>query len=114
MANIVIGSQVAYSAVNYMDSVSFCGKTCHTVMEPEFTAYQSSPHSRVECVKCHIGPGAGWFVQEQALRRQAVAGRHVQDLSAAHPDSGAQSASGARHLRKPATGRKSMARTGSG
>ena len=48
-----------------MDSVSFCGKTCHTVMEPEFTAYQSSPHSRVECVKCHIGPGASWFVQSK-------------------------------------------------
>src|ERR1019366_4054494 len=30
--NVVIGSQLAYSAVNYMDSVSFCGKTCHTVM----------------------------------------------------------------------------------
>ena len=65
VANIVIGSQVAYSAINYMDSVSFCGKTCHTVMEPEFTAYQASPHSRVECVKCHIGPGASWFVQSK-------------------------------------------------
>jgi len=63
--NVVIGSQLAYSAVNYMDSVSFCGKTCHTVMEPEFTAYQNSPHSRVECVKCHIGPGAGWFVRSK-------------------------------------------------
>ena len=65
VANVVIGSQLAYSAVNYMDSVSFCGKTCHTVMQPEFTAYQSSPHSRVECVKCHIGPGASWFVQSK-------------------------------------------------
>src|SRR3954447_10254687 len=65
VANVVIGSQLAYSAVNYMDSVSFCGKTCHTVMEPEYTAYQQSPHSRVECVKCHIGPGAGWFVKSK-------------------------------------------------
>src|ERR1035437_1637681 len=65
VVNVVIGSQVAYSAVNYMDSVSFCGKTCHTVMEPEFTAYRDSPHSRVECVKCHIGPGAGWFVKSK-------------------------------------------------
>jgi hypothetical protein len=32
-------------------------------MSPEFTAYQNSPHSRVECVECHIGPGAGWFVK---------------------------------------------------
>ena len=65
VVNIVIGSQLAYSAVNYMDSVTFCGKTCHTVMQPEFTAYQNSPHSRVECVKCHIGPGAGWFVKSK-------------------------------------------------
>ena len=63
--NLVIASQVTYGAVNYMDSVTFCGQTCHTVMRPEFTAYQNSPHSRVECVKCHIGPGAGWFVRSK-------------------------------------------------
>jgi hypothetical protein len=63
--NIVVASQATYGAVNYMDSVTFCGKTCHTVMQPEYTAYQNSPHSRVECVKCHIGPGAGWFVKSK-------------------------------------------------
>ena len=63
--NIVIASQLTYGAVNYMDSVTFCGKTCHNVMQPEFTAYQNSPHSHVECVKCHIGPGASWFVQSK-------------------------------------------------
>jgi NapC/NirT cytochrome c family, N-terminal region len=63
--NIMIASQVTYSAVNYMDSVTFCGLTCHTVMQPEYTAYQNSPHSRVECVKCHIGPGASWFVRSK-------------------------------------------------
>jgi nitrate/TMAO reductase-like tetraheme cytochrome c subunit len=46
-----------------MDSVSFCGETCHSVMAPEFTAYQNSPHSRVACVDCHIGPGASWAVR---------------------------------------------------
>ncbi|MBI1799416.1 MAG: NapC/NirT family cytochrome c, partial [Candidatus Eisenbacteria bacterium] len=65
LTNIVVASQTTYSAVNYMDSVTFCGQTCHTVMQPEFTAYQNSPHSRVECVKCHIGPGAGWFVKSK-------------------------------------------------
>jgi hypothetical protein len=35
------------------------------VMQPEYTAYQDSPHSKVECVKCHIGPGASWFVQSK-------------------------------------------------
>jgi len=64
-ANIVIASQLAYGAVSYMETQSFCGQTCHTVMQPEFTAYQSSPHSRVECVECHIGPGEPWFVRSK-------------------------------------------------
>lgn len=65
IVNLIIAGQLSYGAVNYMDSVEFCGQTCHTVMTPEFTAYQNSPHSRVECVKCHIGPGAGWFVRSK-------------------------------------------------
>ena len=65
VVNLAIASQISYGAVNYMDSVTFCGQTCHTVMQPEYTAYQNSPHSRVECVKCHIGPGAGWFVKSK-------------------------------------------------
>ncbi|HEY7387540.1 MAG TPA: NapC/NirT family cytochrome c, partial [Bryobacteraceae bacterium] len=63
--NVIVASQLTYSAVTYMDSVSFCGQTCHTIMQPEFTAYQNSPHSRVECVQCHIGPGASWFVRSK-------------------------------------------------
>jgi hypothetical protein len=63
--NIAIASQLSYGAVSYMDTVTFCGKTCHNVMQPEYTAYLNSPHSRVECVKCHIGPGAGWFVKSK-------------------------------------------------
>ncbi|MBK5292787.1 MAG: NapC/NirT family cytochrome c [Acidobacteriia bacterium] len=64
-ANLVIASQLTYSAVEYMDSDKFCGLTCHSVMAPEFAAYQNSPHARVGCVKCHIGPGAGWFVKSK-------------------------------------------------
>jgi len=52
-----------YKAYHFSDSVVFCGEACHTVMRPEFTAYQSSPHARVGCVECHIGPGAEWFVK---------------------------------------------------
>ncbi len=63
--NIVLGSVLTYRAVEYMDSVSFCGKVCHRVMKPEYTAYQGSPHSRVACVACHIGPGASWFVKSK-------------------------------------------------
>jgi nitrate/TMAO reductase-like tetraheme cytochrome c subunit len=63
--NVVLAGQLSYKAVTYMDGVTFCGQTCHTVMTPEFTAYQNSPHSRVECTKCHIGPGASWFVKSK-------------------------------------------------
>ncbi len=65
LVNFVIAGQTGYQAVTYMDSVTFCGETCHSVMQPEFTAYQNSPHSRVECVSCHIGPGASWFVRSK-------------------------------------------------
>ena len=61
--NILIFTFASYKGVGYMDSTTFCGQTCHTVMSPEFSAYRNSPHSRVECVECHIGPGAGWFVR---------------------------------------------------
>jgi hypothetical protein len=63
--NVMIFAFASYKGVAYMDSTIFCGQTCHTVMSPEFSAYQNSPHSRVECVECHIGPGAGWFVRSK-------------------------------------------------
>ncbi|HUA86359.1 MAG TPA: NapC/NirT family cytochrome c [Bryobacteraceae bacterium] len=63
VANIIIAAQWGYSAVNYMDTDQFCGLTCHTVMQPEYTAYQNSPHSHVGCAECHIGTGASWFVK---------------------------------------------------
>jgi nitrate/TMAO reductase-like tetraheme cytochrome c subunit len=65
LLNIVIFSAASYGGTQYMDSVQFCGQTCHTVMQPEFTAYENSPHSRVACVDCHIGPGASWFVRSK-------------------------------------------------
>ena len=55
----------SYKAYEYTDSDAFCGTTCHKVMYPEYTAYQNSPHARVDCVKCHIGPGAGWYVRSK-------------------------------------------------
>ena len=63
--NIMIFGFASYRGVSYMDSTTFCGLTCHTVMAPEYSAYQGSPHARVECVQCHIGPGAGWFVRSK-------------------------------------------------
>lgn len=65
VVNIIIFSVGTYRGVQYMDSVRFCGQTCHTVMQPEFTAHQNSPHANVECVQCHVGPGAPWFVRSK-------------------------------------------------
>ncbi|MGB9472196.1 MAG: NapC/NirT family cytochrome c [Candidatus Acidiferrum sp.] len=72
--NVLIFGFASYRGVSYMDSTTFCGQTCHTVMAPEFSAYQNSSHARVECVECHIGPGAGWFVRSKLSGlRQVVA-----------------------------------------
>lgn len=63
--NFFIFALLGYSGYHYMESNAFCGKFCHTVMNPEYTAYQNSPHSRVQCVECHIGSGATWFVKSK-------------------------------------------------
>jgi hypothetical protein len=63
--NVLLLSYVSYQGIHHMETVEFCGTTCHTVMEPEFAAYQNSAHSRVACVSCHIGPGASWFVKSK-------------------------------------------------
>jgi hypothetical protein len=72
--NVLIVSLAAYRGLEFMDSPSFCGEVCHEVMEPEFAAFQDGPHSRVACVRCHIGPGAPWFVKAKLDgARQVVA-----------------------------------------
>lgn len=63
--NVAILSAAMYKGMEVMESTTFCGATCHVVMEPEFTTYKRSPHSRVKCVQCHIGEGASWFVKSK-------------------------------------------------
>jgi hypothetical protein len=65
MVNIIVLAGATYKGVEVMDSTAFCGLACHAVMQPEHTAHQRSPHSRVGCVDCHIGPGADWFVKSK-------------------------------------------------
>lgn len=72
LASVVIGMVAAvivaagtYRGVHEMESVAFCGTVCHTVMQPEYTAFQRSPHSRLACADCHIGAGADWFVKSK-------------------------------------------------
>lgn len=56
---------VGYNGFLFTESVTFCGKVCHTVMEPEYKAYLVSPHARVACVECHVGSGANWYVKSK-------------------------------------------------
>lgn len=65
VVNILVLAGATYKGVEVMDSTAFCGLACHAVMQPEYTAHQRSPHSRVNCVDCHIGPGADWFVKSK-------------------------------------------------
>ncbi|MFC2084583.1 NapC/NirT family cytochrome c [Bacteroidota bacterium] len=55
----------SYEAFHFTESVEFCGTICHTVMNPEYTAYKNSPHARVACVACHVGTGADWYVRSK-------------------------------------------------
>ena len=61
----VVSAAGSYKAYEFTESVSFCGQLCHTVMSPEYTAYLLSPHARVACADCHVGPGATWFVKSK-------------------------------------------------
>jgi nitrate/TMAO reductase-like tetraheme cytochrome c subunit len=62
---VIISSAGSYKAYEFTESTAFCGQLCHTVMIPEYTAYQLSPHARVACADCHVGPGATWFVKSK-------------------------------------------------
>jgi len=55
----------SYRAYEYTESVAFCGQACHSVMKPEFVAYNASPHARVACVECHVGGGPEWYVKSK-------------------------------------------------
>jgi len=52
----------SYQAYDYVESDTFCGKLCHSVMGPESTAHSFSPHAEIQCVACHVGSGAQYFL----------------------------------------------------
>jgi NapC/NirT cytochrome c family, N-terminal region len=55
----------SYKTYQYTESVAFCGTLCHGVMQPEYVSHEVSPHARVRCVDCHVGPGAEGFFQSK-------------------------------------------------
>lgn len=65
MIVVVLLSVTGYQSYQFTESVKFCGLLCHQVMKPEYTTYQHSPHARVACVQCHVGPGADWYVRSK-------------------------------------------------
>jgi hypothetical protein len=72
LANVVIGSQLSYRAVEHMETTQFCGQSCH-VMKPEFSAHAVAPHSKIACVSCHVAPGAtGWLHSKLNGTRQLI------------------------------------------
>jgi hypothetical protein len=62
---LVFSTVGVYRTFHFTESVEFCGLLCHSVMKPEYTLYQKSPHARVACTECHVGPGASWFVKSK-------------------------------------------------
>ena len=63
VANLMIVSVASFRGLEVMHTDSFCGGTCHKVMQPEAVAHLHTPHANVYCVDCHIGEGASHFVR---------------------------------------------------
>jgi hypothetical protein len=64
-AFFIISAVGSYESYHFTESLTFCGRICHKVMKPEYMAYQNSPHARVLCVECHVGPGADWYAKSK-------------------------------------------------
>ena len=74
LLNIILMGTATVKGVEYMDSSRFCGLTCHTPMSMEYRAFEDSPHSRVGCAQCHIGPGAESFMKAKLAGVRQVFG----------------------------------------
>jgi nitrate/TMAO reductase-like tetraheme cytochrome c subunit len=62
VVNIAIVAVASVGAVHYSESNAFCGQVCHVPMEPQFTTHRLSPHSRIQCVECHVTPTTSGFL----------------------------------------------------
>lgn len=64
-AILLLMTVTTWGAADFMESREFCGEVCHKVMQPEDAGHLASSHARVDCVSCHIGPGAPWLVKSK-------------------------------------------------
>lgn len=76
-AGIVILASVG--AEHYMETNQFCGQVCHVPMRPEFIAHAAGAHARVNCVTCHVSPGAA----APSVRSATARGSSTRSCSAA-------------------------------
>ena len=88
-ATVVVGLLILFglflggiAVFDWSESTPFCS-ICH-VMKPEVTAYKSSPHARVDCGTCHVGPGPIAAVQAKLVNArylwQAPTGFHPRPI----------------------------------
>ena len=63
--NVLFLLIVSTQMLSFMDESHFCGTACHSVMNPEWTTYQQSPHARVACVQCHVGEGVDAMISSK-------------------------------------------------
>lgn len=68
-----------YQTYEFTESNTFCGEVCHQTMTPEYTAWVDSPHARVHCVDCHVGPGFDWFVKAKLNGARQLWGMVIQE-----------------------------------
>jgi hypothetical protein len=62
---LLLSAAGSYQTYHITESNAFCGEVCHEVMEPEYEAYQHSPHANIACTECHIGSGASWYLKSK-------------------------------------------------
>ncbi|MCL5040783.1 MAG: NapC/NirT family cytochrome c [Firmicutes bacterium] len=63
-----------FGTLQYTSRPDFCA-SCHE-MKAEYTTWQESAHSRVNCTTCHIPPGMGNFIKHKISALEQVY-RHV-------------------------------------
>jgi hypothetical protein len=62
LVNLAIAALAGVGVVHYTESNQFCGAVCHVPMTPQFVAHAAWPHASVDCVACHVSPGAKGLV----------------------------------------------------
>ncbi len=96
-----------YQAYHFTESVEFCGQTCHTVMRPEYTAYQRfAPRPRVVRGVPHRA-GRRLVRAVEALRRLPGVLGVLQQVPAPDPDARSRTCGRRRRPASSATGRRS-------